>query len=370
LLTSSVLLNCGLFGFKTPTFGSITIDALIPFESSHMNFSECKVRKDGAAVHFHGRNGNSGNCSFYSVSGCIGHSLIFCQSSFQSFSFTNFLKNSVKSGLFVVEEIGMIVKDSIFYKNHRKFDFVYLGSLCIWPYCVANCVFSNEILDNSCRCLSETQNREMSTTSFWSIISPGYWTIGSTICFPMTVPLWSIGLPTPSVRNFNSATIQTQRRSLPILGTSLTDDNELSENSESPSLSITFSLSIVFEITGREDKESDLWIEFSATLIRGRSLIDEPLGVVGDEQSVDWNGWIIMGAIIGVIGLGIVMSLIILKTKRLKGANICQREGVPSDEDICNPGLHKEVVLIDFLTGKTVSVLDICEDLEELESSI
>jgi hypothetical protein len=114
---------------------------------------------------------------------------------------------------------------------------------------------------------------------------------------------------------------------------------------------------------------SEVWIRFSATLIRGRSWLGEPLGAAREETTQNENGAILIGALVGAAALAVVMGVIVFSARRLKPPETTQSEDPQSSDDTPSPALRREVMLVDFFTGKTVSTLDVASDFEELESS-
>jgi hypothetical protein len=99
-LTESLAFNYAPPGCQVAGLGSITVDTAITFAASNVNISDCFVWDKAAAISFIGPGYFPADCSFYSVSGCVGQSLVYSQARMsgfwlQSFSFSNFIRNSM-----------------------------------------------------------------------------------------------------------------------------------------------------------------------------------------------------------------------------------------------------------------------------------
>jgi hypothetical protein len=101
----------------------------------------------------------------------------------------------------------------------------------------------------------------------------------------------------------------------------------------------------------------------SATLVRIRPVLDVTADSEPAEQDGGTNFPIAVGIGLGVFGLPVFISLIIVKLKRLKPPNVRPPTG---EDNSSSPALRREETIVDFFASKLVTICDLADDLEEL----
>jgi hypothetical protein len=102
-------------------------------------------------------------------------------------------------------------------------------------------------------------------------------------------------------------------------------------------------------------------------LIRVRPPADGPIGAALDDRGAGEDVPIALAAVVVVGALASVLAFLVIKAKLTRPPSGQRPDPCEADEDARSPALRREVIMVDFLTGKTITEWDVVDDCEELD---